>query len=336
MRQVLLASAIVIVTSCADSSGQIDNGGGCNLAESGGGGGFGDDEGGGGSPCDANCVTPIDLRMTATAPTNGAYPNGTYPTIAEIAIGGTTDIGLAVSNDELSYEPLTLAYDAISDDPSKLQVVGMAGPIVTVRGLLGEDEATTIEIDDLDGHMLGSQAYFAAPIALVHAAPIAEIITTPESHGNYAEHVVYLAGSPELSIALVDDAATPHRLVDTSLRVTGAVQTGWDTVMLSAPTAGHYAVVVATGDGEVTSLDIEVVDGPDQMTVLENDATQICFAALASDAFVANLTWTYTLNGDPYVPDSLEGPNCVSNNLPDDAQLTATAGSVSLTVPVAI
>lgn len=274
----------------------------------------------------------VGVHLRATSATNHGFPNGTYPVIDELAAGGTSEITLKVQGTAPTwYVDYEQPYHVVSVDPTALSVLGIEGAVVTV--LAGSGRGTLVIDDGGVGMRLGEDSYFIAPIAAVHAAPIAEVITTADYHGGYASHVVYPAGTPELAIALVDDARLPHRLVDTSMLVTGATRTGWDTVKLPDAAPGHHTLTVRTGDGRATELDIEVVTGPDQMVVLTDNPSYVCFAALAQDAFVAGLTWTYALDGASVKPEGI-GPNCVSKLHLGRGTLTATAGQVSRAVTV--
>jgi hypothetical protein len=328
MRRLLIGCALVVFTSCVSALQQDvtsnNSGGGCNSGGGFGGGGGG---GGGGGP-----APTIDLRLNAPVPTNHGFPNGTYTVIDELAAGGTSDIRVQVANADLtSYADYDRPYLAVSEQPSTLSILGTEGAVVTVLAVQATVDSVTLVIDDAAAGGRVKHGYFIAPIASIHAAPTSEVIAVPEYHGGYATHVVYPAGTVEFAIALLDDAPTPHRLIDTSLLVTGATPTGWDTAKLVDATTGHHTVTVRTGDGRVTDLDVEVVAGPDRMIVLDNNPTYACFAALAGDAFVAGLTWSYAVGGTPVTPGLL-GPNCVYKHGIPSGTLTATAGATSLSI----
>jgi hypothetical protein len=239
MRRLFIAFALVVFTSCAAEIQKDftsnNSGGGCTSGGGGGGGGFGDEggDGGGGGGGGGGPAPTIDLRLNAPAPTNPGFPNGTYPVIDEIAAGGTSDIRVQAANADLtSYADYEQPYLAVSEQPSTLSVLDTEGAVVTVLGDQATVDSVTLVIDDFGGGELATDVYFIAPIVSVHAAPTSEVITVPAYHGAYATHVIYPAGTVEFAIALIDDAPTPHRLIDTSLLVTKATPIGWDTAKL--------------------------------------------------------------------------------------------------------
>jgi hypothetical protein len=305
----------------------------------GGGGGFGgfdgdnDDgpTGGGGGPVvpctGAGCPSKIAAHFVATAPTNPSFLGNS---LVEIAAGGTLDVRVQVPGaTSFSYVDDTQPYQASAQDPTTLSVVKTEGAVVTVLGKTGTG---ALNIDDGDALRMGTAPFLIAPIAAVHAAPVEEVITTLPYHDVAAAPLAFPVGAAKLAIALIDDSAPrSHRLIDTSLVVTGATRTGWDTVALPDAAPGHHAVTVRTGDGRVTVLDVVVVTGPDRMVMLDDNPTFVCFGALAQDAFVAGLAWTYTLDGVAVTHEG-PGPNCLDKH--GHGRLTATAGGVSSTITI--
>jgi hypothetical protein len=138
-----------------------------------------------------------------------------------------------------------------------------------------------------------------------------------------------MTGSVDIGIALLDSHNDP--LIDTSLAIDGVVQppSRWDEFALHDSGAGHYAVAIETGAGNVAVLDIEIVDRVASIvrTTPDHLAGLVCFEALAADgAFVAGLHWSFALDGVPLESDT----NCVTvHATPAEYTVTATAGGVS-------
>jgi hypothetical protein len=114
----------------------------------------------------------------------------------------------------------------------------------------------------------------------------------------------------------------------------GLTQTDFDRLHVPAGTVGHHTVAVAAG-GAAHSVDVEFVDHADTLQALEAAGTLACFGAYAHGAFIAGLTWTFTVNGAAVPGDAtVFGPNCVWNPSTTGGPftVTATAGGKSLTV----
>jgi len=255
----------------------------------------------------------------------------------DTAIGGTQDIELAEKLGD-TFVPLADPYTATTET-DQMGVAGTEGATVTITGVA--PGFAYLRIDDLDGLLMDRKRFATAAITSMSIVP--EQIEATDLP------VAFLAGTIRFGVALEGvwpggDGTSPTRLVDQSmtLELAGATRIGWDTLEVADAQPGTLGVMVTAGDLPPAPLDVEVVDGVDELIDHPDDLVAgqlgvVCFDARSGTHHVAGLTWAFT--GDNGQHGRLFATNCdiVAPDHAGTITITATANNLvkTVTYPVA-
>ncbi len=273
--------------------------------------------------------TPDGLNFIGTDLGGAIELGGPSPT----AIGGTQEIAL-----EDEDVPLTFPYTVDDNGGEGVRFDHQNGNVVTVVGAgsfsnyLRILDASTSELFDRK-LVTGAQ--------LDHVALIPSGLETVPT----GMPVVYAAGPVDLVVALfgqVQASSGPvdERLVDTSMQASlaGATQPAWDTFAFANASVGNYAMTITAGNVAAQSLTVTMVDGADAIAQIDPSSTlapgdDICFAATNAGRYVANLTWSFTVDDAAAVGVG----NCISPDIDHGTvSVTASAGGQTATVSMTV
>jgi hypothetical protein len=270
-------------------------------------------------------LTPDGLAFVGADMTDDLALSGPAPT----AIGGTQDIKLEYNRNGGALLALDLPFEADDDGGNGVKVDHVAGSVVSVRGTASRTNYLRIT-DAGTGELFDRKELTGAAIDSMELVP--NTFDLPPADRELA----WLAGDVAVGVALrgqVQESGGPsdERIVDQSMQLTlaGATQRAWDLVQLPAANAGTYSLAVTAGDKPTANLDIVIVDHIDTLvadpsnaaTVLPQGVATICFDGLASERFVAGLTWHFTVDG--VAKDGFG--NCIGAG-----SSTATSGSITI------
>lgn len=267
-------------------------------------------------------ATPDGLQFVGAQPVCPGFPNGTITTVNhQIASGGTHTVEIRNDNNT----PFTLPFEAETTSP--VTVVDTTGTTVTLKETEGQGY---LRIVDENGELYDREAYASSSLYEIVPVPVSNEdnnVDAPPS-GPFA----FAVGSKRVvGLALLDFGLQQHRLIDTSLVLTGGTQTHWDQIELNAPTAGTY-MVTAMQHNIAHQVPITVVDKADEIVAMSSKGSLACFAAMSNGVYVANANWHFTIGGIDVAPANDFGPNCVLDIFTPTFTVTASALGKSLTI----
>ena len=288
-------------------------------------------------PSNGNCPrgetcssqTPNGLAFVGAQPVFLMYPNGIITNINhQLAVGGHDIIDLQQAGTDF-----TLPFTTAASSASTLGIDSTDGAKVTIHSI--QAGTSYLRVLDPQNQLYDRENYAASQLSQLLAVPVSEQFTAP-SQGASATSYVFATGDRTVGIALLDSGTTQHRLIDTSLvlALPGATQTRWDSIRIPNAQVGHYAVSVSVGGTAVPRMvDVEIVDKADGISAVLAKGGVACFAASAHGAFVAGLSWKFTINGFDIPADNDIGGNCVADIFANPTfTVTASAGGQTLTV----
>jgi len=269
-------------------------------------------------------LTPDGLQFVGASFSDTLFQSGPHPT----AIGGRQQIELL----ELHGH----AYGADVDGGS-IRVDSTNSNVVTISGVTAGSDY--LRIVDADGLLMDRKELAALPLDRIVLGPtLWESIPADRA-------VAFPTGLRRIVVALYSGT---ERIVDDnmSLELAGATRWSWDSVKGNL-VAGSQSLTVTAGDKPAATLDIVAVDHADTVQVQANQPdtatpnyeVQVCFEALAAGRYVAELEWSYAVNGEPVGGSNVLVPNCLSvQTTQNDGELaiTATADGKSATHTLAI
>lgn len=270
-------------------------------------------------------ATPNGLLFVGASLANEVELTGPAPT----AVGGTQIIQLEYEpSGAVSFETFDLPFTADANGGAGVKVDTTQASSVTVIG--AGAGSNYLSILDPNKDLYDEKLLTGAAIATIALTP-----TDGETIPAGAQ-VAFGAGTIDLGISLTSSGG--QRLVDESMTVTvtgqSPTQIAWDTYELEGALAGSADVVIsaAGGTGSAT-IPIEIVNEPDTITaqasapttIPPNGSAVVCFEATSAGVYVADLAWTFTVDGESAIASS----NCAF------VSTTKTSGTVAVTAMVA-
>ncbi|MEP6862053.1 MAG: hypothetical protein ABJE66_15620 [Deltaproteobacteria bacterium] len=246
-------------------------------------------------------LTPQGLEFVGATMSNDLGLSGPAPT----AIGGSQDIELEYNRNGGALLALDLPFTADDDGGNGIKVDHVTGSVVTVRGVAVRSNYLRIT-DATTGELFDRKELTGASIDSMKL--VANTFDTPPVDRELA----WLAGNVQVGVALfgqVQEAGGPtdERIVDQNMQLSAdhANQHAWDAVDMPTAAPGTYSLAVTAGDKPTANLDVVIVDHIDSLvldptspsTVEPQGVAVVCFDGLATDRFVAGLTWHFLVGG---------------------------------------
>lgn len=317
----LLAPASLALTAC-DTAGERADTGKCPVGE----------------VCSPK--TPNGLQFIGSPLSDQLFGGGPHAT----AVGGTQAIDLKVDLGA-TFGALTLPYAADNDGGTGISVVSTAAATVTVRG--ERDRANYLRITDpVTGELFDRYQLTGSTITSLELVPTRlEVIPSDRQ-------IVWAVGKRTIGVALTGQVQagsgpTATRVVDTSMKLeaAGAVRRAWDTVDLTATSAGEVGLAVTAGNRPTTTFPVTFVAGADVLAPIDalvipaDGSFPLCFEALSGARFISGLDWAFVVDGVAQTP-SVFAPNCATvsstGRTSGSIAVRASAGGRELAVTVTI
>jgi hypothetical protein len=273
--------------------------------------------------------TPDGLNFIGTDLGGAIELGGPSPT----AIGGTQEIAL-----EDEDVPLTFPYTVDDQGGAGVRFDHQNGNVVTVVGAGSFSNYLRI-LDATTSELFDRKLVTGAQIDHVALIP-SGLETVPTGMA-----VVYAAGAVDIVVALfgqVQESSGPtdERIVDTSMVVSlaGTTQPAWDTLAFANANVGDYAMTITAGNLAAQSLTVTMVAGADAIAQIDPSSTlapgdDICFAATNAGRYVANLSWSFTVDDAAAAGVG----NCISPGVDHGTvSVTASAGGQTATVSMTV
>lgn len=314
MNRILFIALSLPLVACYDGSGERFETGQCPAGET------------------CSDTTPSGLQFIGNGLYDVLVESGPHPT----AVGGTQVI-------TLQGDGLTTDYIADDDGGLGVQVASRNGFDLTMWGVASR--SNYLRILDGDGLLMDRKELTGAILDRVDVIPsIWESVPA-------SRPLAFLAGDLTLGVALYGDVQhdtgpVSDRIVDAKMDIAlaGAQRVAWDAVEANL-TTGTYPLVVTAGDNASFPLDVVVVDHADSVsvqpgqptTVNNDDYSFVCFEALSGGRYVAQASWSYTIDGNPAIP-SIE-PNCVgviTDKTSGTVTVQASAAGATTTISLSV